>query len=227
MRAAFAALLITTFAAVGANAATIGSGAGQVGVGGSFTVDFNGIVEGVTIGGLTSQITFGVTSIDTATNTIGLTYSITNNSSSPITASRVSAFGFNANPDLANNGAVITGLFTQEHYGRNVPQLGTFEFCGNNNGGNSCAGGGSSGVTIGNTAGGGLTLTFGSSIAGGADLSDFFVRYQSIAGANCGQRECSSGVGVGTPPVPEPASMAVFGLGALLVGAALRKRALA
>jgi PEP-CTERM motif len=29
----------------------------------------------------------------------------------------------------------------------------------------------------------------------------------------------------GTPPIPEPASVAVFGLGALMVGAALRKRA--
>ncbi len=29
----------------------------------------------------------------------------------------------------------------------------------------------------------------------------------------------------GTPPIPEPTSMAVFGLGALIVGAALRKRA--
>jgi hypothetical protein len=28
-----------------------------------------------------------------------------------------------------------------------------------------------------------------------------------------------------TPPIPEPTSMAVFGLGALMVGAALRKRA--
>jgi hypothetical protein len=234
MRTVLAALLLTSTAA-GAGAATIGSGAGQVGVGGSFTVYFNGIIEGAVQSGLTSEITFEVTSIDTSTNTIALDYSITNTSSDPVTFSRVSAFGFNSTPDLADNGAVITGVFWREHYDRNVPQLGTtFEFCGNNNIGNSCSGGGFSGVTIGNTGGGTLTLTFGSSIAGGAELTDFFVRYQSIYGVTCGQgsdwrsrwTDCS-GVGVSTPPIPEPAAMAVFGVGALIVGAALRKRALA
>jgi len=235
MRAVLAALLLT-LTTVGANAATIGSGAGQVGVGGSFTVNFNGIIEGAVQSGLTSEITFGVTSINTATRTIALTYSITNTSSNPVTFSRVSAFGFNSNPDLANNGATVTGVFWREHYDRNVPQLGTtFEFCANNNVGNSCAGGGFSGVSIGHTAGGTLTLRFASSITGGADLTDFFVRYQSIYGVACGQgsdwhrtwnRDCS-GVGVSTPPVPEPAAMVVFGLGTLIIGAALRRRVLA
>ncbi len=213
-------VLLLALASAGAGATTIGSGAGQVGAGESFTVNFNGIVEGTVVGGLTSQITFTVDSI--SSNTVALTYSITNTSSSPITASRVSGFGFNSAPGLAPNGAVLTGVFTREYYNANVPQLGTFEFCGNNNPGNggACAGGGSAGVTLGNTNGGTLTLTFSSAIAGGAELTDYFVRYQSIGGTGLG----NSGVGVAAPPVPEPGAMAVFGLGALIVGAALRKR---
>jgi hypothetical protein len=226
-------LLLVALAGIGlassASGVTIG-GATGVQETQSFTIDFNGIVEGSVVSGLTSQITFTVVDIDATTDRIVLNYSILNNSSSPITASRVSAFGFNADPNLSQSGTTVTGLFTQEHFNLNVPQLGVLEFCGNNNAGNSCGGGGSSGVTKGNTGGGTLTLAFVSDIANGATLSDFFVRYQSINGATCRDRDGNltttgcSGVGVATPPIPEPTSAAVFGLGALIVGAALRRR---
>jgi hypothetical protein len=223
MRGLIAGLILAV--AGGANAVTIGTGAGQVGVGGSFTLAFNGIVEGSVVAGLTSQMTFTVNSIDATTNTIGLTYSITNTSADPITASRVSAFGFDSSPDIAS--ATVTGLFTEEHYNLNFPQLnaitssGIIEFCANNNGGNSCGGGGSSGVLIGDTGGGTLQLRLASSISSGVDLTGFVVRYQSIAGTNLG----NSGIGVSAPPIPEPSAMAVFGLGSLIVGAALRRSA--
>lgn len=214
-------ILSLAFVLVGAQveAATIGSGAGQYDEGASFVLDFNGIVEGNVVGGLTSQMTFTVSDIDTTTNSIVLSYSITNNSSAPIDASRVSAFGFNANPNLLES-SEVTGIFTREHFDRTVPQLGTLEFCANENGGNSCGGGNSAGVAIGQSGGGTLTLRFAGSIAGGAELTDFFVRYQSISGTGYG----TSGVGIATPPIPEPGAVALFGLGALLIGLTLRRR---
>jgi hypothetical protein len=74
---------------------------------------------------------------------------------------------------------------------------------------------------MGESGGGTLTLRFVSSIADGAELTDFFVRYQSVWGSRYG----TSGVGIATPPIPEPGAFALFGLGALLVGVSLRRRA--
>lgn len=202
-----------------AGAATIGTGAGQYGEGSSFALSFNGLIEGHDVAGLSAQMTFTVADIDTSANTIVLNYSISNTSSAPIDYSRISAFGFNTDPNLLRS-SDVTGVFTREHYERNVPQLGTFEFCANQNLGYSCGGGMGVGVRMGETGDGTLTLRFANSIADGAELTDFFVRYQSVWGSRYG----TSGVGIATPPIPEPGAVALFGLGALLIGLTLRRR---
>lgn len=191
-------------------------------VGQSFTILYDGQSSGSTISGLSATSVYTVQSV--GPKSITLSVAVSNTSSNPITASRVSVFGFDTNPNVKS--ATATGAFGTTVLGGSLPSgFGSIELCVKNGQGNNCSGGGGTGITIGQSGNATLTLNFNNSLpASGVTFSNFGVRYQSIAGAG----RTTSAVGVGTPqtpPVPEPASMAVFGLGALMVGAAMRKRA--
>ena len=193
-------------------------------VGQSFTISYDGQSSGTTISGLTASAVYTVQSV--SGTSITLSVAITNTSSSPISASRVSVFGFDTTPNVVS--AAASGTFGTTVLGGQLPSgFGNIELCVKNGQNNNCSGGGGTGITIGQNGTTNLTLNFSSIGASGVTFSNFGVRYQSIAGAG----SISSAVGRGTPqvpvtpPVPEPASMAVFGLGALMVSAALRRRA--
>jgi PEP-CTERM motif len=166
-----------------------------------------------------------MTVVGVSSTSITLSVAITNTSSSPITGLRVSVFGFDTNPNVLS--AAATGFFsgTVVQSGLQLPSgFGSIEMCVKNGQLNNCSGGGGTGISLGQSGTTNLTLNFSSIGASGVTFSNFGVRYQSITGAG----NVTSAVGRGTPqtpPIPEPASMAVFGLGALMVGAALRKRA--
>ena len=85
-------------------------------VGQSYFIGFDGYTEGRTIEGLTGQATFTLTGV--ADNAYTFNYSISNTSSAPIDASRISIFGFNTDPNISS--ATATGMFDQAHSG-NVP----------------------------------------------------------------------------------------------------------
>lgn len=203
-------------------------------VGTSFTVGFNGFDGSGTVTGLTSSATFTLTSLTANTYTFG--YTVNNTSTSPLTSSRISGFGFNTDPNIS--GASSTGTYNIVGTTSNVPNIGTVDVCFKDGGGtNSCAGGGSGGVTLGGTGSGTLTLSFASALSS-LNISDFFVRYQSIAGTNANTP--SSAVGSGTitssgststggstggVPVPEPGMLGLFMLGA--AGLWFRRRRIA
>lgn len=161
-------------------------------VGQSYTVAYDGYTQetGV-IGGLSGQGTFTLTGV--GTNSYTFSYSLTNTSTNPITASRISGFGFNTDPNIS--GASSTGIFDTAASG-NVPSgFGSVEVCFKGAGGTSnCSGGGGVGVDLGDTGTGTLTLNF-SELPDQLTLSDFFVRYQSIEGAG----GTTSAIGRGTP----------------------------
>jgi hypothetical protein len=191
-------------------------------VGQTFSISYNGFVNTSTIvNGLTASAVYTVQAV--SSTSITLAVDMTNTSSSPITSSRVSVFGFDTNPNIT--GAIATGAFNVTVQGGSLPSgFGAIELCVKNGQGNNCQGGGGTGIAQGATGTTTLTLNFASIGASGVTLSNFGVRYQSIAGA--GNVTSAVGRGTpGTPPVPEPAAMALFGLGALIVGAKLRKRA--
>jgi hypothetical protein len=189
-------------------------------VGQSFTITYDGQSGGSTIGGLSASAVYTVSAV--TSSSITLSVALTNTSSSPITASRVSAFGFDTDPNLV--GASATGFFGGVVFGSSLPsQFGSLEFCAKNGQLNNCHGGGGTGIALGATGTTTLVLDVGST-AKGVTFSNFGVRYQSITGAGAVTSAVGRGT-PGTPPIPEPTSMAVFGLGALIVGAALRKRA--
>lgn len=194
----------------------------------SWTINYNGFSDSlVPITGLTSSILYNFvgTTFAGGETTYNFQYQISNTSSAPITASRVSMFGFNTNPNLVASGASSTGIFGKQGYNSNVPNIGDIEVCFHDRNGNStnCAGGSGGGVDLGQMS----TLgTFSLKFAGTPaviNLSDFYVRYQSIEGAG----NVTSAVGQpGTPtsPVPEPATWLMMLAGFGIVGAAMRRR---
>lgn len=199
-------------------------------VGTSFTVGFDGFDGSGTIAGLTGSAIFTLTSITASSYTFG--YTVDNTSSSPLTSSRISGFGFNTDPNIS--GASSTGAYNIVGTTSNVPNIGTVDVCFKDGGGtNSCAGGGAGGVTLGDTGSGSLTLSFANALSS-LNISDFFVRYQSIAGTDANTP--SSAVGSGTittsgggssggVPVPEPGMLGLFMLGA--AGLWFRRRRIA
>ena len=169
-----------------------------------FSVYFNGIVHGTEQAGLTASADFTLTGIDSdafGTQTWTFDIALNNTSSSPITSSRVSVLGFNlsSGPDFRDSS--VSGEL--DNIGRgHMPLAGWLDLClKGSDGWRNCAGGGGAGVLQGDSEDLTLSLSFDSELSQ-LELSDFFVRYQSIGGLSRCQ---SSGVGVGSE-VPVPAA---------------------
>lgn len=216
MKYLHALLLAATFAlASAASATTVDS------LGDTFSVQFDGNVATQSVPGLSALATVTVTSFDAAAGTVVLDIALTNDTDASIWQSaRVSSIGFDVDPNVT--GASASGVFSYAVLSGKYPnQFGPIEVCAINNK-NNCSGGGSGGLLIGQSGAVTMKLDFGGPISQ-IDLTNFGVRYQSLDSQSLGLRG-ASGTGHGTPPIPEPASAAVFTLGALIVGAALRKR---
>lgn len=217
---AFAGLALMATPAL-ADAITLG--APQTGQ--AYTLDYNGFSGSTTINGLTASTVFTLTGING--NTYNFDYSVTNNSSAPITDSRISSFAFNTDPNITS--ASSTGAFSFTTLNSNYPNaIGTVDVCFKDAQTGSCAGGGGGGLTIGQTGTGTFALTFSQPVSA-LTLSDFFVRYQSIVGA--GNITSASGSGTltstststGGTSVPEPGMLGLFGA-ALIATALVRRR---
>lgn len=187
-------------------------------VGDSFTINFDGFVDGgSSLAGLSSQLQLTLNSI---TNGVySFDYALTNTASTKDSvSSRVSSFAFNTDPNIL--GGTSTGLFDEVDLNRNYPNgIGTVEVCVS---GANCAGGGSGGVFDGGTGTGSLSLNFGSGVTA-VTLSDFFTRYQSIEGiagvTSASGRETGSSGGTTTTSttsggtnVPAPGMFMIFAM---------------
>lgn len=184
-----------------------------VDVGDTFTVPFDGRIDGVILAGLTGEVTY--TLADNTGTEWRWDFTVENTSSAPVTASRISTFGFNVDPDAI--AAAITGgtVFDGVSSG-NVPGLPfDVEFCAT--AGPNCSGGSGDGVTLGNSASGQFSLTFNVDPAD-VTFSDLYVRYQSIEAPGI-----TDGSGVGLP-IPEPATWGLMILGIGGIGGVMRRR---
>ncbi len=202
-------------------------------VGKTVTLDYNGYSGsgGAAIDGLTGSTTFTLTGV--AGNDYSFDYSVRNTTSAPVSDSRISSFAFNTDPTIS--GAASTGAYSYTTLNSNYPNgIGTVDVCFKDATTGSCAGGGSGGLTAGQSGTGTFVLSFASPVSA-LTLSDFFVRYQSIVGVSgitsaSGAGTISSGgtsggstsTSTGGTSVPEPGMLGLFGAG--IIGLALARR---
>lgn len=191
------------------------------------SVTFNGIIDGVVQSGLSGKIDYTLTSVAGNTWTFG--YTLTNTSSSPIDASRISVFGFDVTPDALTSTS-LAGIFDVVASGP-VPQPnlhpdGSLEFCYKDTGPtNNCTGGASGGVTFGNSAAGSFNLVF-SAPPSSVTFLNHLIRYQSISAIPGVTLSGDSAIGLpsgGPPTVPEPATWAMMIVGFGLAGTMIRR----
>lgn len=216
-RLAFSVSVVALAFASPAQADPITLDSGDVGT--SFSVNYNGFSGSTVVNGLTALANFTLTAF--TGNSATFNYSVTNTTQSPVT-SRISSFAFNTNPDLT--GAYSTGDYPYTVLDSNYPNgIGTVDVCFKAGGSNSCSGNG--GLTNGETGSGTLTMLFSQPLSA-LTIEDFFIRYQSITGA--GSVSSATGTGVssisGGTQVPEPGMLAMFGLSALGLMYARRRR---
>ena len=193
-------------------------------IGTDYTLNYDGFSDGTSISGLTGSTTFKLTGI--SGNDYTFSYSVANTSSTPITGSRISSFAFNTDPNITV--ASSTGAFSYTTLNSTYPNgIGSVDVCFKDASTGSCAGGGSGGLTMGQTGSGSFTLSFSQPISS-LTLSDFYVRYQSISGA--GNITSASGSGTltssstssGGTSVPEPGMLGLMSVA--LIGTALLHR---
>jgi hypothetical protein len=142
-----------------------------------------GQIGGVNQPGLTGLLGLTYTGLSNGGLTYNFAYVVSNTSSAPITASRISSFAFETNPNIT--AAASTGVYNDPNLPANgYPGFlpGTVEFCFGNQA-NTCEGGG--GLTIGQSSGGTFALTF-SSVLASIDLQTAYFRFQSIVGGTGG-----------------------------------------
>ena len=197
-------------------------------VGESFTITFDGFVDGgPSIDGLGSELTLTLTGIENGVYTFDYTMTNTGADGDRID-SRVAGFAFNTDPDI--DSATSTGTYGYTNTDSNYPNgIGTVDVCFQAQRTGSCAGGGSGGVYDGDSGSGTLSLSFSPTAPTQLTLDDFFVRYQSISGVDgvgsaSGRQTSTSGGTTSGTDVPEPGMMLLFGLAVLGLAIGTRRR---
>ena len=217
---ALAAGLVVVLAVAGqASAAQVASWtAGDVGL--SRTIIFDGYSPGYLGGstpvpGLSAELKLTLDHISGDDWTFA--YDLTNTSTAPITASRVTVFGFDVAEPYA--GVTSTGLFNSPHSGA-TQLVGNRNLCFSTISFGQCWGSYYGGVSQGASAGGFFDLKYAAAQVG-IQLAHMFVAYQGINSQTlclCHQ----NGAGVGA--VPEPSTWVMLIGGVAAIGAASRRR---
>ncbi len=228
-------LLLAAAASNAASIQTVNS------VGDTFAVNLNGIVDygnpqtATVMQGLSASAQFTVQSWNydskTGKTTVKFDIVVDNTSDSKVWQSAViTAVGFDTDPNALSG--TTSGVFSRFVSGSTsnakFPTGAGFavEYCASGNK-NTCNGSGKTPLNVNDPNGTAtVTMVFAGPLSQ-LDFSNFGIRWQALDSTRFGLNG-GSGIGIPTlttPPIPEPTAMAVFGLGALMVGAALRKRA--
>lgn len=225
-------LFLCAFAVVAAPA--FGASIQVDSVGDTFAVDYNGMVDvnGVStvLPGLTARVDYTVTdwvydaSIDRTLITFDITVENTTNSALFQNAT-LTGIGFDTSPNVKRIGSTASGDYDYIVFNNRLPTSSGFmvEVCVATTK-YQCGGSASGATQIGQTATASVTLAFYSNWQSPIEMSNFGVRYSDVwSSANNVRGLAGLGVGSLAPPIPEPTAAALFGLGALVLGAALRR----
>ncbi|MBM4384894.1 MAG: cistern family PEP-CTERM protein [Deltaproteobacteria bacterium] len=205
-------------------------------IGQSWSLDYNGImdVNGVptVLSGLTATIDFQVVDFfyDASSDASGLVIALdVYNTTDPTIWQRgaVSGIGFDTDPNVIRSWSSVSGYYNRLAFNTTLPTGAGFqvEICLSTKR-SSCTGPWAAGNQVGTNVvqSAVVFLAFQGDVTGtGVTLDNFGIRYADLQSAFHGVQ---AGLGLGVPvaPIPEPASIAAFGLGALLTGASLRRR---
>ena len=148
---------------------------------------------------------------------MSFSFDVTNDSTDPILTSRISTLGFNTTPDLVYAGSHVSGIYSVISDG-NVPNQGVVDFCFTDV---NCAGGGSGGVDIGDTATGSAWLIFAGEFSE-ISFDNFTVRYQDVTCDRSFTGNCPNSAS-GSATVPEPDMVALLAIGLLGIGVTRRR----
>jgi hypothetical protein len=211
-----------------------------------YTIYFDGITDSWAGGlepldGLAATVTYRLDSVSVDRKNWLFDYWVTNDSHLPVTQSRVSAIGFDVDPDEQSATLLPGGIYNS--VGRNGTAPMTYDIIDvcfmtrNSPTSPNCSGGASGGPMLGQEGGGSFRLGFGAA----TDLVSFtepYVRFQTIdftyTTTTTNRRGVTSyslvtvrdgsGVGVAVAWVPEPGTWALMIAGFGGVGALLRRR---
>ena len=204
------------------------------GVGDHWVLDYNGLVDvngvATVMPGLSARVGFKVTGMyyDAGLNRTILEMDITvvNTSDASIWQhATVSGIGFDTNPNVKRVGSGSSGDYGFVALNKPLPTSAGFmvEVCVSGRL-NQCNGPASNATQIGQVGHADVSLAFFGNWTAPIDFSNFGIRYADLFSSQLGVNGFA-GIGLPvTPPIPEPASAAVFGIGALLVGAAIRRQ---
>lgn len=170
--------------------------------------------------GLTAEITFNFLGVEN--KSYKFSYTMTNTSSAPIDAARLTIFGFNTDPNVSSVSVGAGDLFNVIASGNQPNGLANIDVCFKDTGPSNNCTGASNGLAIGASTSGTFKLNF-ANLEAKLMLSDFTVRYQGIDSKTL---SIVGGSASGTPvtAVPEPAAWAMMLAGFGLVGSAMRRR---